>query len=114
MCQTMPVNVSEMLTNTYGNHLYNKQYMLILKRTQIAAGIELLIMTFVEHEFSKPLTKTRISNFYLCHGFLDIYRLLTLTIRPKIQSRTVYKRFYVAELKYGTELLIKTNYVQEE
>jgi len=26
----------------------------------------------------------------------------------------VYELFYVAELKYGTELLIKTNYVQEE
>jgi hypothetical protein len=41
-------------TNTYGNHLNNKQYMLILKRTQIAAGTELFIMTFVEHQFSEP------------------------------------------------------------
>jgi hypothetical protein len=110
----MPVNVSEMLTNTYGNHLNNKQHMLILKRTQIAAGTELFIMTFVEHEITKPLTKTPISNFYLCHGLLDIYRLFTLTISLKIQSHTVYKLFYVAKLKYGTELLIETNYVQEE
>jgi hypothetical protein len=88
--------------------------MLILKRTQIAAGTELIIMTSVEHEISKLLTKTWISNFYLCHGFLDIYRLLTPTIRLKIHTHTVYILFYVAELKYGTELLIKTNYVQEE
>lgn len=47
-------------TNTYGNHLNNKQYMLILKRTQIAAGTELFIMTFVEHQFSEP---------YQNHGF---------------------------------------------
>jgi hypothetical protein len=50
----MPVNVNELWTNTYGNHLNNKQYKHILKRTQIAAGTELFIMTFVEHQFSEP------------------------------------------------------------
>jgi hypothetical protein len=49
--------------NTYGNHLNNKQCMLILKRTQIAAGTELFIMTSVEHQFSEPYQKHEFQTF---------------------------------------------------
>jgi hypothetical protein len=62
-CQTMPDSVSELWTNTYGNHLNNKQYMLIMKRTQIAAATELFIMTFVEHQFSEPYQKLEFQTF---------------------------------------------------
>jgi hypothetical protein len=37
--------------------------MLILKRTQIAAGTELFIMTFEEHQFSEPYQKHEFQTF---------------------------------------------------
>jgi hypothetical protein len=37
--------------------------MLILKRTQFAAGTELFIMTFVEHQFSEPYRKHEFQTF---------------------------------------------------
>jgi len=59
----MPVNVSELLTNTYVNHLNDKQYMIILKPTQIAAGTELFIIASVEHQFSEPYQKHEFQTF---------------------------------------------------
>jgi len=48
--------------------------MIILKRTQIAAGTEQFIITSVEHQFSEPYQKHEFQNF-IC----DVYQLLTIS-----------------------------------